>query len=112
MRGSVREGTLSSLVGDQADAVDQRALGRARGRDYDLVADRLILLARVENDVALAPGYALVGRSREEGRTPKGYGVVEAAGVGVRLWRDEPKISHSCPLSRGHYPLTTLPLRA
>src|SRR6476661_3704644 len=80
------ERALAALVGDQAHAVDQDSPGGPGRRHHDLVADRLILLARVEDDPALAPGHALVGGAGEQGRAARGDAVQERAGVGVRLW--------------------------
>ncbi len=63
---------------------------RAGGRNDDLVADRLVLLARVEDRTALAPRDAAVGRLREHRRSAEGRRDVEGARVRVLARRDEP----------------------
>src|SRR5262249_31899213 len=85
VRGAVRERALAALVGDEAHAVDQDAPGLPGRRDDDLVPDRLVLLARVEDDPALAPAHAAVGGAREERGAAEGDAVDEGAGIGVLL---------------------------
>src|SRR5262252_7291443 len=87
---AMRERALPALVGDQAHAVDEYATSSPRGWDHDLVADRLVFLARIEDDPTRAPGNALVDRTREECGAAEGDGVVERAPVGVLCRRNEP----------------------
>lgn len=63
---------------DQVGAEDQRAIRQ----HHDLVAFRLVVLARVEDHVALAPGDAPIRRRRELGRPFKGEGVALASASG------------------------------
>ena len=75
---------------DQIEAVDQHSTCRPGCRDDDLIADRLVLLPRVEDHSTFTPRDAAVGGFGEQRRTAEGGGVDECARIGIGARRHQP----------------------